>query len=377
MVFYPWEKILDAGLAINDMGTQIAEAGREFGCRLWRTYPDSWTRNDPRGSPARQFWNSICNPPNPPVLPSNPNFSGGQCDFKYNITVEVAVFPSTINCNRPGDPLQTANATVWGPVTFVGLDQPDGNCGGFNRVFCICHGSGAFTRNPDPIQFPIAFGSLGRFESIRTLTVTPQSGGPDNCGDPPPSYPPTPPPNPGDETFNVTFDTDTTNEFTFPLVWNNIEFSIPVTFEFEVGDLNINVDGIDLNFNFNNDWNINPPRRDYLPGNRILPPPNSSDYEEEIQPTDNSGEDEIGIDIAYIVLTLTEIPANAKTQFGVDGPDVYYAGWFEFCTAQFYYVRQPIHWQNNIFIPPKGATGYAYTLYNGFSGIIRTYTLRE
>ena len=376
MVFYPWERFLDAGLVINDMGTQIAEAGREFGCRLWRSYPDSWTRSSAGGSPARQFWNSVCDPPDPPLLPDPPAFTGGQCDFKYNLTVEIAVFPSTINCNRPGDPLQTVNITVWGPVSAITLDQPDGICGGFNRLTCTCHGNGAFARLPDPATLPIAFGSLGRFESIRTITIVPESGEPDVCGDPPTSYPPDIPPAPGAETFNVTFDTDTTNNFNFDLTWNRVEFSIPVTFDFDQGDVSINIDGIDLNLSPGNDWNIQPPRRDFSPTAIPTPAPNTANYEEEVKPIEDSGEEEIGVEIAYITLTLTNKPVNAKTQFGGNGPDVFYAGWFEFRTQGFFYVRQPIHWENSIFIPPKGATGYAYTLYTGFSGIISTYRLK-
>lgn len=376
MVFYPWERLLDAGLVINDIGTQIAEQSREFGCRLWRSYPDSWTRSTPEGSPARQFWNSVCNPPDPPLLPNPPTFTGGQCEFKYNLQVQVAVFPSTINCDRPGDPLQTINVVVWGPVQQVALDQPAGNCGGFNRVFCICHGNGAFSRNPNLVVFPLAFGNQGRFESVRSTSVSPQSGQPDTCGDPPPSYPPDTPPQPGDETFNVTFDTDVTNNFSFDLTWNRVEFSVPVSFEFDQGNVTINFDGIDVDLDPGNNWGIEPPRRDFSPTPIPTPAPNSDNYEEEIKPADNSGEEDIGIEIAYITLTLTDIPANAKTQHGVNGPDVYYAGWFEFRTEGFFYPRQPIHWQSNIFIPPKGATGYAYTLYAGFSGIIGTYTLR-
>lgn len=376
MVFYPWERFLDAGLVINDMGTQIAEAGRKFGCRLWRSYPDSWTRSTPEGSPARQFWNSACNPPDPPLLPDPPGFTGGQCDFRYNLQVDVAVYPSTINCDRPGDPIQDIFVVAWGPISFVSLDQPAGICGGFNRVFCVCHGNGAFAREPNPVVFPLAFGSLGRFESIRSITVSPQSGQPDTCGDPPPTYPPDTPPAPGSETFNVTFETDTTNSLSFDLIWNRVEFSLPVTFDFDQGNVTINFDGIDVDLAPGNNWGIEPPRRDFEPTALPTPAPNTDNYEQEVKPVEDSGEEEIGIEIAYITLTLTTKPVNAKTQFGGNAPDVFYAGWFEFRTEGFFYVRQPIHWENSIFIPPKGATGYAYTLYTGFSGIISTYKLK-
>ena len=377
MAFYPWERILDAGLLINDMGTQIAEASREFGCRLWRSYPDSWTRSTPNGSPARQFWNSVCNPPHPPVLPSTPAFTGGQCDFKYNIEVEFAAFASSTSCNVSVDPSQNVQATVWGPVTFFGLDQPAGSCGGFTRLFCVCHGSGAFARNPNRGEFPLSFLSGGRFESIRSISISPESGQPDNCGNAPSSYPPDTPPQPGDETYNVTFTTDVTNNFNFNLVWNDVDFSIPLTFEFDVGDINLDFDGVNINFNQNNNWNLNPPPRVIPPAQPPALPPDATNYEENILPLDDSGEEDIGIEIEYITLELTVIPANPKTQFGNNGPDVYYAGWFEFRTNNFYYPRQPIHWRRSIFIPPKGATGYAYTLYVGFKGIISTYKLNS
>lgn len=374
MVFYPWERLLDAGLVINDIGTQIAESSREFGCRLWRSYPSSWTRSTPEGSPARQFWNSVCNPPDPPLLPNPPDFSGGQCDFRYNLNIQVAVFPSTLNCDRPGDPLQSINAVVWGPIQQVALDRPAGNCGGFDRVFCVCHGNGAFIRNPNLVVVALGFGSLGRFESIRSVTVSPQSGDPDNCGDPPPAYPPDNPPQPGEETFNVTFDTDVTNDLSFDLTWNRVEFSVPVTFEFEAGDASINFDGIDINLSPGNSWGIEPPPRDSAPVPAPAPPPNSEDYNEDEKPVSESGEEMVGVEVAYITLELTSIPANADTQWGRNAPDVYYAGWFEFQTEGFNYPRQPIHFEKNIYIPPRGATGYAYTLYETFSGIIRTYT---
>ena len=82
-------------------------------------------------------------------------------------------------------------------------------------------------------------------------------------------------------------------------------------------------------------------------------------------------------DLSFVRVTLTQIPINARTQDGDGADNVIYAGWFEFRSDSFNFPRQPIHFGLSTFIPPEGSTGYAYTLYNGFSGFATEYVLKR
>lgn len=73
-------------------------------------------------------------------------------------------------------------------------------------------------------------------------------------------------------------------------------------------------------------------------------------------------------------ISLTSFPTNAKMQSGNGGPDVIYAGWHSFSTyASHQGVRNPIHYESQVYPVPLNATSFSYTLYNGFEGTVVAY----
>lgn len=258
MVKYTWSDLKEDG---NDFGKQIANNSKRFACSLWKNYPRNFVGDNPVSNPIRQFWNNLCEE-DPPVIPPAP-FYGGQCPVKYNVNLQVAVFPSSTNCDRQPNSITPMGIQVWGPINTLFLDEPFGDCGGFKSVKINHFGLASSSALPNPVTTQISSSSYGRFKSIFSVTIVRQDGQSDSCGNAPGiNYPPTPAPNPGEEIYNVIFEGDETNQFNFPLIWNKIDFQIPLIFDFEIGNVNINFDGIDLNFNPDNNWNINPPNND-------------------------------------------------------------------------------------------------------------------
>lgn len=77
--------------------------------------------------------------------------------------------------------------------------------------------------------------------------------------------------------------------------------------------------------------------------------------------------------VQWIEIELTTIPVNAKTQWGVDAPDVYYAGWYSIGSFGCGGDRKPVHYQRNIYPMLEGARLFSYTLTSGYSANIWMY----
>ena len=92
-------------------------------------------------------------------------------------------------------------------------------------------------------------------------------------------------------------------------------------------------------------------------------------------PTQGTQRDVKGL--AYVKVTITKIPNNAKMQFGLQGPNLLYAGWFEFLRGGEALPREPLSFANGIFKAPQGADGYAYTLYVGFEATVTPVTFKD
>lgn len=68
----------------------------------------------------------------------------------------------------------------------------------------------------------------------------------------------------------------------------------------------------------------------------------------------------------YVELVVVERPSNAKVQFSPSAQNVYYCGWQSFGHNAKADVRNPVHYEENIFLVPDGMTEFSYTLYAGF-----------
>lgn len=369
MAFYSWND-LNQGI---DMGVQVAREAKKFACRLWNDYPDQWTDGTAFGSPIRQFWNSLCyEPPEPPLEPPPPTFTGGQCPIKYTVQTSIAVFPSTVNCNRNPDSISNFSQTLWGPIGGFNLIEPTGNCGGKKTFTITCHGTaaGSSPRLINPVNLTISTFSYGRFLEIVSTSITPVAGQPpDNCGNLPTNYPPTIPPEPGDETYNVNFEGDENNNFSFPLIWNDIDFEIPLKFNFDVGDVAFNFDGIEINFKENNEWKINPPKKTDN-GDNVFTYNPPDDYTSEDSPTETEEEKEESDDetIDLVLIEVTEPPLfGTQKVITQNNPEdtTFFAGYFSWKYDDYRHAEIPIRKKKNVFKNNIGANGYRFYAVNG------------
>lgn len=75
-------------------------------------------------------------------------------------------------------------------------------------------------------------------------------------------------------------------------------------------------------------------------------------------------------DLVAVELTVTLPTVGAKTQSGnASAPEVIYSGWLSFSVDGRHLPREPIHYQQAVFIAPEGANGYTFTCTLGATAI--------
>lgn len=373
MPFLPWDEFLDKPLGDLQLPGQMARGTVDFACDIWNDYTSYFyeaTPSLPFGNFAvRQFWNTLCySPPDLPLTPPPPPFLGGQCDFRYALTGTVDVFPSSVNCTRDPSAVSNLSGTFWGPILSVFVAEPFGACGGFRSVKIECHGIGANARLAAPVVLNVLSSPYGRFLQLNDVTLTPVGGVPDVCGDPPTDYDTiNPPPAPGELTYDIVLEGDKTNNFTPTLIWNEIDFSVPIKFDFQVGDVTLDLGGVDINFDLGNDWKLN---------DRDAPPPTAPDLyeppenlEEDPSPDDQTDADETddpSIRFVQIEITTSPLFGRQNTILQPNPEDsTFFAGYFCWTYQGAKFPDQPIRKLKNIYRNDVGADGFRYYSING------------
>lgn len=217
-------------------------------------------------------------PPSGPVPTPELPFEGGQCAVRYNVLADIVwytqgdmtrkVLTDRSIFNQLG-PVQSFNRknplTITGSAVSTVYTQTTVTMGGVERTLFNFSG----------------FNGAVAFENIRISRV---DGLPDSCGDPPPVFPPgTPTPNPPNPpSVDVEIDLPDIGPVTVaftPIVGiayvdANAEFNVPVT-------VNVDLGGLDVNFDLDFDVNISdptkppkpaPPDRPKNPDDRVDPP---------------------------------------------------------------------------------------------------------
>lgn len=354
-MFYSWKDLDDD---INDMGHQIARQSKDFACYLWDKYPKQFVGNNPVANPIRNFWNNLCNPP---TIPPPPPFEGGQCND----------LPYYCECIYKGV-ARVQSSTFYGKVGAIDCYVQNGNQY-IIRVY----------RNNELIASGSAYSEYPDGSPI-TPRVKVQGNLPDTCGNPPTNYPDNPPPQPGDETKDIDFNVegDENNNFTFPLVWNEVDFKVPLKFDFEVGNVNFNFDGINLNFNDNNEWkinnnsddltqNFNSFKKQYENDNNIII---LDDLTEDVE-EDVDEKEETKSKIEAIIVEVIDVPKKGKTiVFPNTDDNTYFAGYFCWKIGDYRAPEEPIRKEKNIFVKPKWADGYRVYSVNLSRLTIKTYS---
>lgn len=396
--FYSWNELKNDNL---DFGSQLANHARRFACRLWRDYARNFVDSNPGTAPQRWVWNNMCQMPPVNQTPYQPYnlFSNGQCNAKYTVyirwnRVDILGDPPNQTCSISQDPQSQYTmppygnrGEFWGPIGGVKLATKDsGNCGGFLNFRILCHGFGNQTRLTTQqwilvTQLP-GGSSSGRLRGVNQMSVAIAPGATDNCGTLPINYPYVDPPAPGEETYNVTINDGANNNYTFPLIWNDVDFEMPIKFDFEVGELEVNFDGIEFNFDKDNNWEL-PPKQDDINdklddiieeidniprgGGGYSPP---EDYDEEESPTEEEEEEEVANDpkIAWVLVDITSTPLHGSQHTILQNnaeDSTFFAGYFSWTYGEYRHPEQPIRKLKNAYKNDIGADGFRLYTVNG------------
>lgn len=386
------------GAGTADFLDNVSEATRGFTCDFWQSFPNYVVNGkNPVSSLTRGFMNNLCadlgNPPAP-----TPAFSGGQCTgVQYGIRYQTAIISGGTLAGWSST-FQNSTGNLIGAIASIQLFAQNVPCPLEHWSF---NGQGiAPTFNNANRQYRLdvvdSTGTTkqivlsGGASGVRFISFYRIDGQPDNCGNPPANYPENEP-NPGDFSSTITINNNDGLDLTVPITI--IEGDQHFPFNIDVGGINLQLHMGGFYFNYNPlggdgtpvplpDGQDDPlPTPDDLNGKKTVEYQPSPDTDEDIIVVDKAPEDpkeeDIGTKLKYVVVNVISAPQNVKGQWGGENaPDVRYCGWFEWKFDAYYGVRQPIHWYSAIFVAPPGATGYAYTLYNGIVGFASIYTLK-
>lgn len=367
---------------------KLADGVRNFACILWNNFPDQITQNQSLGASfARGVMTAACSTSPPPP---SPPFIGGQCPGVQYIAYGTYTpqpapqFGEGKYTSGVWNTESNFNQILFGAIE--GLSYVAGN-----NVWGVIGSSGSgFTWCQTTGNFGNTYSLDASVQNVQITSVVRADGQPDNCGDPVSEYPPTAP-TVNDYSTTITINQDDGTSLTFPVVYAPVDFNFPLNFDLGGIKITFDLGGIDFNFNETNNFgdtiNLNdgqeaplpPPADDrtrYFPS-PIIRQPNDQDYDTETKTENDPKEEEVGVEIEFVQVTLTTVPTNAKIQDGDTAPRIVYAGWFEWQAEGFNFPRSPIHFDQNIFRKPEGATGYAYTLKKGVLGFAKIYKLKQ
>ena len=226
------------------------------------------------------------------------------------------------------------------------------------------------TASPNDANLRFTIGGQGFTGQVTSISVTPDNGEPDVCGDPEPSYPPDPTIDPDDfnKTTNINIRNsvgDITGVINVPLMFNvDSLVSFPITVNIGGKDITLDEDGI-------KDDSIKTPIQ--KTDEEEVEKPESPVFELKPGASVSSANRDFDETLIWVSLDVDEKPRNAKSQWGEFAPDVFYCGWFAFKVGNRQLIRTPVHWESNMYLAPFGATGFIYTLYKGFSGKANAY----
>ena len=395
-----WAELAERlGANSADFQDSLSEEARQVACTIWRDFPDFVSANaDLSRSFVRGYMSRLCSDgPLPQLDP--PPFSGGQCDgVLYDVTISRSVY-NISNCLEvvSGSVVISVLGPVQGIVKQVVTPaQTTTSCNGLAADPVDLSDWFLLSGSPD---FLVATGTYTDpnenanppLSNFTITNVVRNDGQPDLCGDLPLAYPPTSPNIPGDFTIQRNLTIEDGVDLVLNFFYNTNLGTFPMNFDLNGIKIVLDLGGVNFYYaptgnngsggtlpggqpsplpapNDNLDIKYPPP---------VAPPPNNTDYDEEEKTETDPKEEDVGEELAFVRVELTSIPSNARNQFGDGAPDVYYAGWFEFQAEGYNFPRQPIHFIDNVYRKPIGATGYAYTLYNGFLGKATIYKLKQ
>lgn len=380
------------GSNLRNFSEQIADEVQNFACQLWSDFPAFISNN--KSLPAsfvRGYFSAMCPPTDlPPAPPAQP-FTGGQCSFAYTLRYQNAVI-SGGTFQGWSSTFSVSPTNLIGPISKIVLLVNDVADEDLEHWSYNGQGEQPFlTTDTKTYKFRCTTPNgnidvaVGTARGRKFIGLVPASGAADNCGNPPPlPYPENEPdPENGDFNYTINIDNGVGDSLSFPLVYAPVNFSFPMKFDLGGIDVTLDIGGITFEGGDNNytdgpgsnlpDGQPHPVGTDKGPkdnGDTIVIPPDKDDgLDSEELPESPSVEESNIEQLKYVKLQLLEIPQTKGVQWGGgNAPNVYIAGWFEFRSGTYNYPRQPVHFEENIYVAPDGADGFAYTLDVGIIG---------
>ena len=74
-----------------------------------------------------------------------------------------------------------------------------------------------------------------------------------------------------------------------------------------------------------------------------------------------------------VKISLFQVPQTPKSIAGVNGPNVYFAGWAWFRSGGSNFTREPIDAIEKYYALPQRANGFSFTCQNGYKAIVIAY----
>ena len=405
----------DLGTNTADGLRNVANTAANFACSAWRDYAGAtagW--DDPTGIGAfnNAVFSRLCGP-RPRKQPPNPgNWTGGQCEFNYNVTVAETNYEGvTTNItyfNIPG-PIQGMITRVTSPPALrYDIVAPNftGPPAGFYQV-------GSVNENDQ-----------GQYKRV-IVSVARSGGGPDNCGNRDSPFPIVPiPPTVTAPTTNVNVAVGAGAIINVPIVYAPVTFQANASFnpqiQVNVGPFNVTFDsgGVTVSPSFN----IGPggsqnPSAPNLPTGSPSPVPSKPGTQacdntsvkneidivnnnvDSLKPklddikdcscpvkystsvvsggSGNSGVISLPSRTIQVRLALTNIPYNPKTiqSGGANAPLQYFCGYYSFGDGVSLGARTAINVAQSVFEVPLWATSFSWSLYTGYEASVSLVTL--
>lgn len=396
----------------SDLGTSTADGLRNVAntaanavCDLYQNYTDFTTGwSDPTGIGAfnNALFSRLCTPraKNPASPPSVP-FTGGQCDGTY-YTVQ-----GTYSHKTSGGTQNFTLFNVPGPLSGLNIGAESGTQYGYGIG---CKAVAPFLKG----RANIVIGTPSNIDpfKMQITSATPTSG-PNNCGNPPPSWPyASPAANNYNYNTNVNIGAGVVvnaNVVISPIFFKANAYIQP-QIQVQVGPFNVTFDAggvsIEPSFNFSTDKTL--PDTSKYPTD-TLPPANQNPGNQPagqqvtpcdltsvntklttLQTTANAIKDcacpityapstsSLGAGISgyaalpsnciKVNLTLTQRPDNAKVQKSNGSePDLYFCGYFYWGDGTGRSERIPLNTTQNVLFPPPWATAFGWNLYTGYN----------
>lgn len=294
----------------------------------------------------------VCNREPNPV--SNPPFTGGQCAFNYTVNVSwtrkarIAFVCQNVNESN-------SQINVLGPI--AGLEVVNTSTPGEKRLQII-HNNGLSRR--DVYTYSGVSGCPAEFVSYAITSVTPSSGGPDTCGDPPNEQPGDPKPSDPID-IDITYIDADGDTFTVPInivyapIRVELNGNLTVPFRVQIdptvdvsfnGTININTGDINIDFGNSNYPPSTLPKPDDYDCPDDIPdyPPTVPNSISPLPPT--PPEDDTNTVIRAVIVTVASYNSNGTIIGQDDNPDIYVPnlGFINFAIS----VDNAIAWTSDI-----------------------------